>query len=292
MLAPGKPDNFKGSYYVNVKEAAKDVKERYNDLPEYTADNIWPEEVGVNGVEGFKQAFQELCELIVDTAGLVAAACDQYAEANIPDYPKGYLEKVVKESTTTKARLLHYFATPEDYTPTSDDDWCGTHLDHGCLTGLTSALFFNGQPDENAGLWIQDREGKRWKVDIPEDCLAFQTGEALERITKGRFKAVPHLVRGSVTPGVSRSTLAVFTRKCALRMRGRGGSGDEANWGGDNRAEFVGDGGFGEEVGFCGICEGCGGEEYYGWGGEVSDLLLEKNGKCFFLWSTVLSDVT
>lgn len=59
------------------------------------------------------------------------------------------------------------------------------------------------------------------QVKIPRDCIAFQTGEALERITKGKFKAVPHFVRG-VRPGVSdeenaggriaRNTLAVFTQ--------------------------------------------------------------------------------
>lgn len=43
----------------------------------------------------------------------------------------------------------------------------------------------------------------------------FQTGEALQRITEGRFKAVPHFVKG-VRPGfqgegkVARKTLAVF----------------------------------------------------------------------------------
>jgi hypothetical protein len=59
------------------------------------------------------------------------------------------------------------------------------------------------------------------QVKIPRDCIAFQTGEALERITQGKFKAVPHFVRG-VRPGVAqgddeggriaRNTLAVFTQ--------------------------------------------------------------------------------
>ena len=30
----------------------------------------------------------------------------------------------------------------------SDDNWCGEHLDHSCLTGLTSALYI----DESKGL--------------------------------------------------------------------------------------------------------------------------------------------
>ncbi|MBE3045101.1 hypothetical protein IMZ48_21615, partial [Candidatus Bathyarchaeota archaeon] len=73
---------------------------------------------------------------------LVARACDKFAEAEIAGYPKGYLEHVVSTSNTTKARLLHYY--PQDSSSAqsgNEDDWCATHLDHGCLTGLTSAMF-------------------------------------------------------------------------------------------------------------------------------------------------------
>jgi hypothetical protein len=54
------------------------------------------------------------------------------------------------------------------------------------------------------------------KVGIPKEALAFQTREALERITRGKFKAVPHFVRGMKVAkgvGVARNTLAVFTRE-------------------------------------------------------------------------------
>jgi len=70
-------------------------------------------------------------------------------------------------------------------------------------------------PDPDAGLYIKDRKGGVVKVGIPKDCLAFQTGEALEVITEGKLKAVPHFVRGcrtSKAAGVSRNTIAVFTR--------------------------------------------------------------------------------
>ncbi|GJC85025.1 hypothetical protein ColTof4_06929 [Colletotrichum tofieldiae] len=71
-------------------------------------------------------------------------------------------------------------------------------------------------PDPAAGLYIHSRTGETVQVKIPRDCIAFQTGEALERITGGRFKAVPHFVRGvraSVSDGrVARNTLAVFTQ--------------------------------------------------------------------------------
>lgn len=195
-----------------------------------------------------RAAVEALCTLIIDVAVLVAGACDKYAEHEIPGYPAAYLQRMVSSSMTTKARLLHYFPEPEEEGPTAPsavgdcDDWCATHLDHGCLTGLTSAMFvdesaadpaapqleadipealaplaeLDASPDPAAGLYIKSRAGETVQVKIPRDCIAFQTGEALERITAGAFKAVPHFVRGARTRGsgrrVARNTLAVFTQ--------------------------------------------------------------------------------
>ncbi|KAF8540650.1 hypothetical protein BDD12DRAFT_880012 [Trichophaea hybrida] len=240
LTADGRVDTLKGSYYVNCafyKDPAldgADGKDLYPDFKEYTAGNVWP-----TLLAGFEECFKELCTLIIDTAVLVARACDRYAVENIDDYTPGYLEHVVKTSTTTKARLLHYFPPPAGTDEEGEEDldsWCGTHLDHGCLTGLTSAMYVDelanppnfaaavgvelpeledGPPDKEAGLYIKDRTGQVVKVGIPREGLAFQTGEALERITRGRFKAVPHFVRGmrpSKGVGVARNTLAVFTQ--------------------------------------------------------------------------------
>ena len=169
----------------------------------------------------------------------------------------------MKTSTTTKARLLHYFP-PEDsglsiradnasdaskgpqYSQLSavgdedHDSWCATHIDHGCLTGLTSALyidestnpplrpsivdasaslpvlpFLSSPPFPSSGLYIHSRTSNITKVTIPFDCLAFQTGEALQLITGGKFRAVPHFVRAGgcgIGSRVARNTLAVFTQ--------------------------------------------------------------------------------
>jgi hypothetical protein len=240
-LKSGQFDTLKGSYYVNCNPSfaetavQAELAQRYPSFPEYTGCNIWPPE---EALPGFERAFRELCLLIIDVATLVARACDRYAEAKIEGYKAGFLEHCVKTSHVTKARLLHYFPPKEDIV-TSDvagdeDDWCATHLDHGCLTGLTSAMFVDeaahkptlndeftplpemaGPPDPRAGLYIRSRSDEVVKVSVPKDCLAFQTGEALEIITKGKFKAVPHFVRGAA-PGkggaVARNTLAVFTQ--------------------------------------------------------------------------------
>jgi isopenicillin N synthase-like dioxygenase len=84
------------------------------------------------------------------------------------------------------------------------------------LPPLSPLPELDASPDPAAGLYIKSRTGKTVHVRIPRDCLAFQTGEALERITGGRFKAVPHFVRGAraaLCEGrVARNTLAVFTQ--------------------------------------------------------------------------------
>ncbi|KAL8417813.1 hypothetical protein RB594_001443 [Gaeumannomyces avenae] len=241
-LKNGQVDTLKGSFYANcafyvnpsLASAAPSDGYTADSFPEYLSPNVWPDEAVL---PGFQAAVEGLCRVVIDVAVLVAGACDRFAAGEIAGYPAGYLEKMVKTSTTTKARLLHYYPNQgEEATDSSadGDDWCATHLDHGCLTGLTSAMFVDetvikpgslpastpgpleelaASPDPAAGLYIRSRTGETVQVKIPRDCIAFQTGEALERITEGKFKAVPHFVRGAATGGrVARNTLAVFTQ--------------------------------------------------------------------------------
>lgn len=234
-LANGVPDFNKGSFYANCAfhkdpslEAPPPEESRgYEDMHMYTAPNIWPQEADL---PHFQSQLKGLCNLIIDVAEDVARACDRYVSgANVKGYTEGYLEDVVRTSTTTKARLLHYFPMETDQ-ETPDDAWCGTHKDHSCLTGLTSAMFLEGKkvldksPDPEAGLYIHNRHGKVVQVKIPVDALAFQTGSALEAATFGEFKAVPHFVKGANSPGVSRNTLAVFCQPSMHRQLGSEGS--------------------------------------------------------------------
>ncbi|KAI0434941.1 hypothetical protein F5Y09DRAFT_327890 [Xylaria sp. FL1042] len=245
-LKDGSADEYKGSFYANCAfyvdsslESAKPTEQfTLEEFPEYLAPNSWPpKEI----LPGFRPIMEQMCTLIIDTAVLVARACDKFAEKEIPGYPAAYLENVVKSSSTTKARLLHYYPMPDEALARGmeEDNWCAVHKDHGCLTGLTSAMFvdelktnvelssFEGgglpetlptleelssSPDAQSGLWIKDRKGIPVQVKIPRDCIAFQTGEALERITNGKFKAVEHSVRGAYAKGIARNTLAVFTQ--------------------------------------------------------------------------------
>lgn len=263
-LKTGSYDTLKGSYYVNCapffhQKPRPPQTHSSQQYQEYTGENIWPRE---DLLPGFRQTFEELCTLIIEIASLVARACDDYAVATISGYEPGCLQNIVETSTTTKARLLHYFPqercteTQPAESSDPDDSWCATHVDHGCLTALTSALYIDESahppilpslpppppqpiitpsspppppllppastpPSSSSGLYIQSRTSTITHVTIPSDCLAFQTGEALQLITGGRFRAVPHFVRagddgngkaGGMEHRIARNTLAIFTQ--------------------------------------------------------------------------------
>lgn len=242
-LADGRYDTLKGSYYAQpIHNAELEAKARklYPKVPEFTTPNIWPAE---SILPGFEETFETLCHMVVDTAALVARSCDRYGTAKLDGYKESTLETIVRTSVSTKARLLHYFPPPPtdnkerpDSAMAIDDDWCATHHDLGALTGLTCQMFVDeaahppkpaadgslpplpeleSHPDPKAGLYIKDRSGTVTKVEIPKDCLAFQTGEALQLITRGKFRAVPHFVRGAESGKagkIARNTLAVFTQ--------------------------------------------------------------------------------
>ncbi|CAI5756279.1 unnamed protein product [Candida verbasci] len=213
-------DFNKGSYYINcafhndpnLEGPTKELVDKFPNYPTYTHPNIWPD------LETFELDTKRLCNLIIDVAEHVAINCDKYIGKIYSDYEPGFLKRIVKESTCTKARLLHYFPVKDDA-----DSWCGEHLDHSCLTGLTSALFLDESksllhnldksPDPESGLYIKNRQGETIKVNIPSNCLAFQSGSALEEISKRKFKAVPHFVKGTNLPNIARNTLAVFCQR-------------------------------------------------------------------------------
>lgn len=238
ILSNGRPDDMKGSYYVNCSFHAypgangppKELLKGYENYREYTNPGIWPSE---EDLKDFEKDLKELCSLMISVAEDVADAVDRLFGGKLEGYNEGYLKHIVSTSTTTKARLLHYFAPTEEMVQAAqaegDDSWCGEHFDFSCLTALTSALFADEtdprnldaapgsslvelptSPDANAGLYIRDRRGVAVKVAIPKDSLAFQTGSALQEATSNKFKAVPHYVRGSNVANICRNTLAVF----------------------------------------------------------------------------------
>ncbi|THH11772.1 hypothetical protein EW145_g440 [Phellinidium pouzarii] len=232
----GKPDTFKGSYYANplVDSPVVSSHEKQN-YPEYYGNNIWPS-AAEEGFEGFEEAFKDLGCLVFKVGCELAAACQPF------DRSLSLSELVSKQ--TTKARLLHYFPPSLDNPlPIEEepiDSWCGFHLDHSLLTGLCSAMLLSHEtsgsptvvdsPSAQSGLYIRARGGDLTKVSIPTDCLAFQTGEALELATSGKLRATPHCVRvgaGKGSKHISRETFALFMQPETHQLIGRTDTGGE-----------------------------------------------------------------
>lgn len=146
---------------------------------------------------------------------------------------------MISSSQCSKARLLHYFPPKnqiinlDETSPakpgengSAKDSWCGDHLDHSLLTALCPSMYLfhpSGQPTlqplavpaptASAGLYIRTRAGKEVKAVIPSDCMAFQTGEALELLTEGRLKATPHYVAAGQEGPILQTVLVQIGRK-------------------------------------------------------------------------------
>lgn len=297
----GRPDLSKGSFYNNpIYNAANEDPEYQKRYPHYGFPNVYPPE---DDVPGLQRSFESLGSLIYNTSKLLAAKCDIYLSSQFPELKsKSLLSDCISGSKTTKARLLHYFPA-EPVAKDDIDSWCGRHVDHSILTGLTAAMYIDdavqdkvlsksgktatpaqklaairaaaipqdlvapgsaasGPESESvsselsaaipkdaekyyrealreSGLYICPREnlsagsdaaqvnkdasenisGTRFvKIDIPEDMLAFQVGEAAQLASRGLFVATPHLVRGasavestsSAKNRISRNTFACF----------------------------------------------------------------------------------
>ncbi|BEJ15215.1 hypothetical protein CspHIS471_0409820 [Cutaneotrichosporon sp. HIS471] len=212
----GQPDTAKGSYYANPLVDTPAVSEdKKNAYPEYYAGNIWPDVVELEDFEG---AFKALGGFVAEVGIALAEACDAVG------FSPG-VAPFIKESQSNKARLLHYFPSPAG---SRADDACGTHTDHSLLTGLCSAVYLQPRdgglvpvppPSPNAGLWIYPRGSKEAvKVQIPPDCLAFQTGEAIEVLSDGQLAATPHYSRDvDDVIGTDGETFGQFTKRVLER---------------------------------------------------------------------------
>lgn len=167
----GKPDYAKGSYYANPLYDQPFTDEKLlKEFPSFCAPNLWPTEA----LPELEPAFKNLGKLICETGFLVARHCDDYVKTVNPSYTPNRLFNIISNSRTAKARLLHYFPmTVEESSKVGevnvDGSWCGWHNDHGSLTGLCSAMYFNEKneeipnPDPNSGLYIRSRTVRKTK---------------------------------------------------------------------------------------------------------------------------------
>jgi len=218
----GKPDFAKGSYYNNpIYDHPSDDEELIAKYPSFLHPNIWPKE----HLPELEPAFKEFGQLIVEVGQRLAFHIDSFVHKVVPSYSPTRLCDILKNSRIHKGRLLNYFPLNQsnDQSSVVDRDglseissWCGWHNDHGSLTGLAAAMFFDEHgneienPDPSSGLYIRSRQGSVVKVSLPADCLAFQIGETAQIHSGGKLQATPHCVRGSGIEGITRTTFAIF----------------------------------------------------------------------------------
>ena len=202
-----KPDFAKGSYYANpLVDNPTNDEELIKKYPGSYTPNVWPQEI-----PEFEKKFKELGQLIYNVGLMVLKYCDEYVDSEIK------LEKLMRESKTCKGRFLHYFPNKTNNITNykKDDAACGWHCDSGCLTGLISALYFDNhnQPifkPKDSGLFIKDRKDNFVKINIPENCVAFQIGEIIQILSGNLLIATPHCVKSCKDENITRNTLAIF----------------------------------------------------------------------------------
>lgn len=192
----GKPDVSKGSYYSLLQ----------------TEDGFWPQSLPL-----FRPQLEALGGCVVGVGLQVAAHIDAYLQRALAPLPATFVHSAIV-AATTRARVLHYFPAPQHST------WCGLHVDHSILTGLTAALYTDHNTLEfspatslettsiqQAGLYIKNTHSNNLvHVAIPPTALAFQIGEAAQIASGGLLVATLHLVKSAHLSNVARNTFATF----------------------------------------------------------------------------------
>jgi len=220
-LRRGRFDIFKGSYYNNpqydepIPLSSPDAQAKIDSAPEVLSPNIWPREA----LPELEPAFKAAGQLVVDVGKALAHHVDKYVSKKFGDRYTARLEDVIRNTRTTKARLLHYFPIPAEGVR-EVDSWCGWHNDHSALTGLIPNMFMDvasekevPNPDTNSGLYAKTRNGQIVRVKIPSTALGYQIGECTQVFTGAVVRATPHAVRALRFPEsqhLSRETFAVF----------------------------------------------------------------------------------
>lgn len=174
-------DDKKGSYYARVPDDNR---------------NRWPNELDL------KTPYLALGSLIFSTAKLMLKAMRLDESAGL-DHDK----------LTGFGRMLHYHK--EGDATNANPNWCGSHLDHGVLTGLMPAYYYRDgveidEPAE-AGLYIIPAGKTSYeKIDANDkSIMLFQIGEFAQLMTDDRLRATRHVVKKSLD-GIDRYTLALF----------------------------------------------------------------------------------
>lgn len=222
-LGDGEPDFAKGSFYYNPctdKPGSELDRQTY---PLSYPCNVWPDDK----MPDFEPAAKELGLLLKHVTVDLARHLDVYLQANVGEaYIPNTLYHAMKDTEKVKGRLLYYYPKQNgeegndngEGTKKSSDSWIGWHNDSGFLTALAGDFYLDHTtgkllascPDDQAGLYVADREDNIRRVVIPSDCLAIQMGECTQILSGGIVCATPHWVRAAENKNVARISLAAF----------------------------------------------------------------------------------
>lgn len=174
-------DTNKASYYALIPDYSK---------------NIWPKEVEL------RKPYIELGELIFSVGKIILNLLGLNEKV-------GLNHKLIHGC----ARMLHYQSKLEFFT--SNENWCGSHADHGLLTGLIPSHYYCGDEEieepEEAGLYVKPFQSNTYeKVGAKDKSILFyQIGEFSQLISNDRLIATQHLVKKAYH-GIERHTFALF----------------------------------------------------------------------------------
>jgi len=204
-------DVCKGSYYANpICDKLTNDNKLIQKHPSFYYQNIWPTE----DLPEYEIAFKDLGKFMYNLGLELIKNCDSYLSNKIKNYPSNNLYSKITREKVAKARLLHY-EPAKNLTESLEDGLCSWHLDHGCLTMLTSAIFLDENKVEtikpnDCGLLIKDQGGNTVYGNIPSNALLCQAGETLQILSGGHIVANQHAVKSHINNNISRETFPVF----------------------------------------------------------------------------------
>ena len=160
---------------------APDLKEFWHigqeiSKPKYTErypENVWPAET-----VGFKETMLEVYDKLQNCALSILEACALY----IGEDEKRISETAVEGNSIL--RLIHYPALEADRNPSAVR--AAAHEDINLITLLIDAT--------SSGLELLDRNGHWMPVITPKNCIIVDSGDMLQNLTNGFYKATTHRV--------------------------------------------------------------------------------------------------
>ncbi len=181
-------ETAKGHAHYDLKEFWHVGRELPPDHPlrAVMADNLWPDV----DVPGFRQAVSWLYDSL-DHMGLKVLQ----AIAAWLGLERGFFGPTVDLGNSI-LRLLHYPPAPQD----GPHIRAGAHGDINVITLLLGA--------EEAGLQVQDRDGRWLAINPPPGALVVNVGDMLQRLTNDRLPSTTHRV---VNPRPERRGLSRYS---------------------------------------------------------------------------------